>query len=120
MDHEKFLQYLKRKASNYNEQDKKRGRLLYNHKYECWNYPLLEAKDILKILHEKGVKCYYCKRTLSYTSHIKFKNSLLTLDRLNNDLPHIVSNCVPCCYFCNTTRSNAFTAEKFKQIKNRK
>lgn len=119
MDQQKFLQYLRRKASSYNDQDKKKGRLLYNHRYESWNHPLITAEDILKLLQEQGVKCYYCSRRTIYKSHIKFKNSLLTLDRIDNTLPHIVSNCVISCYLCNTMRGNAFSSEKFKEIKTR-
>lgn len=28
------------------------------------------------------------------------------LDRVNNDLPHTLENCVPCCKFCNFAKNN--------------
>lgn len=34
------------------------------------------------------------------------------LDRLDNNLPHIKSNCIPCCMECNVARNNHFTYEE--------
>lgn len=38
------------------------------------------------------------------------------LDRINNDLGHLQSNCVPCCWECNTARMNNFTYEEMLVI----
>jgi len=119
MNAEKFLHFLRKKAESYNQQDKNKGRLYYCEKYECWNVKPLDAEDILKLLHKMGTRCYYCGRMLIYKSHIKFKNSLLTLDRIDNTLSHTINNCLIACYLCNTMRGNAFTSEHFKEIKNR-
>ena len=36
------------------------------------------------------------------------------LDRLNNGLGHLQSNCVPCCKMCNFTRQDQYTYEEMK------
>lgn len=38
------------------------------------------------------------------------------LDRINNDLGHCKTNCVPCCTLCNLTRGNRYTVEEFKLV----
>ena len=81
---------------------------------------MLKVADIIKLIETKGLGCYYCDVRTILQTHTKFKKNLFTLDRIDNNKTHRIDNCVICCYSCNITRSNAFTAEEFKKIKNRK
>lgn len=56
--------------------------------------------DFLKGLMEDYKKCYYCKVPFEY---INFCNKLVTLERLDNNLGHIKSNCILACFHCNCT-----------------
>jgi hypothetical protein len=44
----------------------------------------------------------------------KRASNLLTPERIDNNIGHIKSNTVLCCYKCNCTRHNAYTHEEFK------
>lgn len=59
---------------------------------------------MLKMLSNE---CIYCQD--SYIPN-------LGLDRINNFIGHLKSNCVTCCYECNTARSNLYTFEEMKTI----
>lgn len=50
-------------------------------------------------------ECVYCGT----------KNSL-GVERINNKIGHIISNCAPCCKLCNITRMDNFTHTEFKLI----
>jgi len=77
-------------AKAYQEFDKKKG--LENN---------ITQHDILKIL---DTPCTYCG----------FPST--GFDRINNNLGHILENCVPCCRECNTARMNNFTYEEMKVL----
>jgi len=46
-----------------------------------------------------NTQCYYCKIELQHL--YPFKKDFATIDRLNDELPHIKSNCVLACRDCN-------------------
>ena len=50
-------------------------------------------------------KCVYCGDT-----------KRLGCDRINNDVGHIKTNVVPCCYECNVARGNNFSYDEMKVI----
>lgn len=50
-----------------------------------------------------GKSCYYCKRLLQY---VEYDESLATIERLNNRIGHIKSNCVIACALCNNKHKN--------------
>lgn len=54
----------------------------------------------LEALVEEYSHCYYedCKAELQY---VKYQDDLATIERLDNDIGHIKSNCVLCCLKCN-------------------
>lgn len=66
-------------------------------------YSTLSINEFIKIMH--GAICIYC----GY-------NKDIGLDRLNNNMGHIIENVVPCCALCNMTRNNYYTHEEFKLI----
>jgi hypothetical protein len=52
--------------------------------------------------------CYYCGGRVSETG--------IGLDRCDNDLGYYRENVVPCCYLCNTIKSNKFSKSEMEQI----
>ena len=107
------------KASSYNGQDKRAGRLLYNDKYDTYTSEILTGKAIQDIICEQGLLCHYCKIVCEIIPKKRRAHNLFTLDRIDNRLTHKKGNLLVCCYRCNTTRSNDFTSEDFKRIKQR-
>jgi hypothetical protein len=69
--------------------------------------------------------CDYCGTTLYSTR--KSRNDAVQklewkyngLDRVNNNLPHTLENCVPCCWKCNNDKGRS-TREEFIEITNRR
>lgn len=49
--------------------------------------------------------CFYCEDTYR-----------TGCERLNNNLGHIIENCVPCCAVCNSVRSDIFTILEMKEL----
>ena len=62
-------------------------------------------KCFLKGLIEDYKQCYYgdCKVNLQYT---EYQDDLATIERLDNSIGHIKSNCVLCCLKCNKSRKS--------------
>jgi len=58
-------------------------------------------KCFLKELIKDYPNCYYCKVELQY---IEYNDTLATIERLNNNIGHIKSNCVIACRKCNLSR----------------
>ena len=56
--------------------------------------------DFLRVLIEDYECCYYddCKVKLQFT---EYRSDLGTIERLNNAVGHVKSNCVLCCKSCN-------------------
>jgi len=59
----------------------------------------------LESLFEEYPCCYYddCKVELQY---VEYQNNLATIERLDNSIGHIKSNCVICCLSCNSMRKS--------------
>ena len=53
-------------------------------------------------------KCYWCDVTFAYGVGVNRRTNpaAVTVDRLNNDLPHVVENCVLACMSCNKGHRN--------------
>ena len=62
-------------------------------------------KCFLKGLIEDYKQCYYgdCKVNLQYT---EYQDDLASIERLDNSIGHIKSNCVLCCLKCNKLRKS--------------
>ena len=62
-------------------------------------------KCFLKGLNEDYKQCYYgdCKVILQYT---EYQDDLATIERLDNSIGHIRSNCVLCCLKCNNLKKS--------------
>ena len=62
-------------------------------------------KCFLEGLVEDYKQCYYgdCKVNLQYT---EYQDDLATIERLDNSIGHIKSNCVLCCLKCNNLKKS--------------
>lgn len=58
-------------------------------------------KFFIKQLIETSTKCHYCEVQMQFT---QYTNDLCTIERLNNNIGHIKSNCVLACRKCNFSR----------------
>jgi hypothetical protein len=68
------------------------------------NDKLINIDDVLDILKESNMKCYYCKKNVLLLYDIVREKNQWTLDRLNNELGHNKGNCVMSCLSCNLKR----------------
>jgi hypothetical protein len=57
-----------------------------------------DHKTVTKMISDQGC-CCFCSKPFSWLNKP-------TLDRINNDLPHTLSNVRACCLFCNRAKSN--------------
>ena len=70
-------------------------------KYKRYDADHFIDKCFLKGLVEDCPNCYYCKIELQY---IVYNDNLSTIERLDNSIGHIKSNCVLACKKCNISR----------------
>lgn len=97
----KIRQYFRLKIEGYERQDKKAGREWKAGEYITNVWLSNELK--------KHNKCSNCKKL--YEIDIDDDNKVrsnITVDRINNDRPHIINNCQLRCLACNRARSNHF------------
>ena len=82
-----------------------------NIKYNRYDSGRFIDKYFLKRLIEDYPTCYYedCKTPLQYT---EYKYNLATIERINNNIGHIKSNCVLCCLSCNNKRKSNLTSKE--------
>ena len=94
---------------------------IYNHlkyiskrrKIECQ----LTYEDFLEFTNIK--KCTYCNELVNWKTHTFNKNnkkSGYNLDRIDNNLGYIKSNCCVCCPMCNSIKSNKFSYEEMLEL----
>lgn len=74
-------------------------------KYDRYDANNFIDKCFLESLIEEYPCCYYedCKVELQY---VKFQDDLATIERLDNSVGHIKSNCVICCLRCNNLKKS--------------
>lgn len=84
---------IKKKIEGYKQQDKLRNREITD-KY-------ISVEDVLTLLHKQDTKCYVCGDTMLTSEYVNKCLYQLTLDRIDNSLPHNRSNVLLCCYYCN-------------------
>ena len=77
----------------------------YDKKRNIYDADRFIDKCFLKGLIEDYKQCYYgdCKVNLQYT---EYRNDLASIERLDNSIGHIKSNCVLCCLKCNKSRKS--------------
>ena len=77
-------------------------------KYDRYDPDHFIDKDFLRGLIEDYKLCYYkdCKVKLQY---IEYSDDLATIERINNSIGHIKSNCVLACMRCNNLKKSSVT-----------
>ena len=88
-DEEKIEFIQKTMISHSREKDKKHNRYNADHFID---------KPFLESLFEDSQNCHYCNVDFTYNKRC---NTLVTIERLNNSIGHIKSNCVLACLNCN-------------------
>ena len=76
------------------QNDKKYNRLDENNFIDL---PFLYTK--LEDYKQEDMNCYWCKKIMNFNP--EDKKDLITIERLDNKIGHIKSNCEFCCYYCN-------------------
>jgi hypothetical protein len=90
MNHEQKIEYIQKQMISHSRQgDKKHNR------YDPDNFI---DKCFLEGLFEDSQNCHYCNVEFTYN---EVCNTLVTIERLNNSIGHIKSNCVLACLNCN-------------------
>ena len=93
------------------KKDEKRGI------YDANNF--IDRIFIEQLFFDQDQLCIYCNCELMMRCEPYSKN-LLTVERIDNKVGHIKSNCVLACFECNNKRSDYHTFEEFKQMKSGK
>ena len=77
-------------------------------KYNRYDADRFIDKCFLESLIEEFPNCYYddCKVELQY---IQYQDNLATIERINNNISHIKSNCVLACLKCNILKKSNTT-----------
>lgn len=93
----------------------------YNYKNNCKKYGKREKKKEFYLTKKQFrnlilKNCFYCFKAPSNKCITKSGDYLHYngLDRLNNDKAYRIDNVVPCCYECNSIKSNLFSPEETK------
>ena len=81
------------------------SRRQYDKKRNIYDADRFIDKCFLEGLVEDYKQCYYgdCKVNLQYT---EYQDDLASIERLDNSIGHIKSNCVLCCLKCNKSRKS--------------
>ena len=91
------------------------SRRQYDKKRNIYDADRFIDKCFLKGLIEDYKQCYYgdCEVNLQYT---EYRNDLASIERLDNSIGHIKSNCVLCCLKCNKMNKSEKKAALMRQL----
>jgi hypothetical protein len=89
---EAMLRYFQRKVVSYRQQDRKAKREVKEEGY-------ITSEWLMGCLWKS---CSECGERLTY----EHGRSNLTAQRVDNNLPHLIDNIVPCCCWCNCALSD--------------
>lgn len=80
---------------------------------------LVSPHDTVEMLVSNRLKCVYCKDPCFLIYKSRYDKKQWTLDRIDNDIGHSLTNVVVCCLECNIKRGtmNKERFEKGKQIR---
>lgn len=70
-------------------------------KYKRYDANNFIDKCFIEMLMDESMQCHYCKYEMQL---ITFNDTLCTIERLDNSIGHIKSNCVLACRKCNYSR----------------
>ena len=82
----------------------------YNRLYDPQDY--INEEFLNYVWNDQDQRCYHCKceMTLDFSATTRVP-SQISIQRLNNDLPHIKSNCVLSCFSCNVNHKELTKVE---------
>lgn len=67
------------------------------------------------LMEDQEMKCVYCG--VEMLLHCESRHDhLMSIERKDNSIGHIKSNCALACYACNMNRNNRYTFDEFKQV----
>ena len=108
-----IVTHIKTKLSSYKQQD------ILKKKFSSMDF--VSYIDVLTLLNESNMKCYYCSCETYLLYEIVREMKQWSLDRINNDIGHNKNNLVICCLECNLkrrrTNKDAFFFTKNLKIK---
>ena len=121
-----LLEDVKSKINGYKRQDLKKfcndnhshsHKKRYSEEYISTN--IVTPHDTIELLVSNRLKCVYCKDPCLLIYKTRYDKKQWTLDRIDNDMGHTISNVVVCCLECNIKRGtmNKERFEKGKQIR---
>ena len=94
----RIKQYFTLKVQNYKNQDNKAKRAFKADDY-------IDEEFIFTQQKKMNNKCSYCLKDLEiFIDNDNTVKSNLTIDRIDNKLAHIKSNCKICCHHCNVSK----------------
>ena len=91
-----IVTHIKTKLSSYKQQD------ILKKKFSSMDF--VSYIDVLTLLNESNMKCYYCSCETYLLYEIVREMKQWSLDRINNDIGHNKNNLVICCLECNLKR----------------
>jgi 5-methylcytosine-specific restriction endonuclease McrA len=77
----------------------------------------IDLQRIEDLLEMQNQKCMYCSTVMLYGLGIDRRTHprAVTVERVDNDVPHTMENCVLACQSCNTKRSASYIYEEFME-----
>jgi hypothetical protein len=81
-----------------------------NRLYDAQDY--IEEEFLNFVWNDQDQRCYHCncEMTLDFSATTRVPTQI-SIQRLNNDLPHIKKNCVLSCFSCNVNRKELIKVE---------
>ena len=89
--------YFKNKTEGYKQQDKAKNRTYINHEFVDYDW-------MMRKLKECKFQCTLCNSRFTLDVNNGNFNSNITVDRIDNKLAHIKSNCQMACLHCNASK----------------
>jgi len=86
---------IKKMIDSYIEQDKKANREINEKKY-------IDCEWVLAKMIKQNSSCVHCHNVIEIDTDDK--DNKLSVDRIQNELPHYKNNCVLSCVHCNVTK----------------
>ena len=93
----RMKRYFKNKTEGYKQQDKAKNRTYINHEFVDYDW-------MMRKLKECKFQCTLCNSRFTLDVNNGNFNSNITVDRIDNKLAHIKSNCQMACLHCNVSK----------------
>ena len=91
---------IQNKVSSYKMQD------IQKQKYDDDKF--VDLNFVIRLLHEKEMKCFYCRESVYLFYNFVRENKQWTLERIDNSMGHNTDNVEIACLLCNLRRRTMF------------